>query len=177
MAEGKKHFLVGVFDDDEVLLKAVKKIREKGIKIHDCYTPFPVHDLDEYLGYKRSRLSKVAFLFGATGTLCAIWMQTYLLGYAWPMIIGGKDFIAAPDFVPVTFEMTVLFSSLGMVGTFLVTNSLGPGKKALMFDPRSTDDKFVMAINLEKNKGFTKDQIETILTECGVSEKPFEKEV
>lgn len=173
---GKKKFLVGIFDDDSVLISAVKKIRGAGVKIHDVYTPFPVHDLDHYLGYKRTRLSKAAFAFGATGTTLAITMQSYMLGFSWPQIIGGKDFIAVPDFVPVTFEATVLLAALGMVGTFLATNNLYPFKKALMFDPRSTDDKFVMAIELGKNSQ-SEDKIKKLLEESGISEPVKEKEV
>ncbi|NJL11575.1 MAG: DUF3341 domain-containing protein [Microscillaceae bacterium] len=179
MAHSKepKKFLVGIFDDEDVLIPAVKKLRASGVKIHEVYTPYPVHDLDVYLGYKRSRLSKAAFIFGATGTLLAILMQSFMLGFSWPMNIGGKDHLAYPDFVPVTFELTVLLAALGMVATFLISNNLGPGKQALMFDPRSTDDKFVMAIELEKNHQFTQMQIEELLLQHGVSEKPKEKEV
>jgi hypothetical protein len=177
MSDTKKNFLVGVFDEESVLIDAVHKIREKGVKIHEVYTPYPVHDLDVHLGYKRTRLARAAFLFAITGTSLAILMQTYMLGFAWPMIIGGKDFISVPDFVPVTFEATILIGSLGMVATFLISNGLGPGKQAVMFDPRSTDDKYVMAIELENNKKFTKEQITQILMESGVSEKPQEKEV
>ncbi len=176
MAETSK-YLVGIFDDDEVLIKAIDKIQALGVKIHEVFTPFPVHDLDVHLGHPRTRLGKAAFLFGLTGTSLGILMQTSMLGFMWPMNIGGKDHLAYPDFVPVTFEATVLLAALGMVATFLLSNGLGPGKKAKMFDARSTDDKFVMAIELHKNSSFTQAQLEQILTEAGVSEKPIEKEL
>lgn len=159
-----KRFLVGVFSKESNLLSSVKKLRADGVKIHEVYTPYPVHHLDEYLGYKYSRLSKAAFIFGATGTFLAILMQTYMLGIAWPMVIGGKDFVAPPDFVPVTFELTVLLSALGMVATFLISNNLMPWRfNPYMFDPRSTDDKYVMAIDMEKNSKFTDAQLEEAL--------------
>lgn len=173
----KQEFLVGVFDNESKLISAIDTLRAKGLKIHDVYTPYPVHDLDIHLGFKRTRLARAAFLFGITGTTLAITMQSYMLGFAWPMIIGGKDHIAVPDFVPVTFELTVLCAALGMVATFLISNGLGPGKKALMFDPRSTDDKYVMAIDLGKNSKFTKEEIEKMLLDNGVSEQPKTKEV
>ncbi|WP_026998384.1 DUF3341 domain-containing protein [Eisenibacter elegans] len=161
-----KKFLVGIFNDENVLLKAVKQLKAKSVKIHDVYTPYPVHNLDIYLGYKRSRLSKAAFLFGATGTTLAILMQVYMLSIDWPMIVGGKNFVAAPTMVPVTFEFTVLCAALGMVGTFLISNGLGPGKQAFMFDPRSTDDKFVMAIEVGKNV-LSETELEAALKEHG----------
>jgi len=115
-----KHYIIGVFGDEEPLLEAVKEVRASGTRIHEVYTPFPVHGLDELLGYKRSRLPKAAFLFGCLGFTLAITMQTWMLGIDWPMNIGGKPALAWPDFVPVSFELTVLITALGMVGTYLV---------------------------------------------------------
>src|SRR5690606_33941394 len=121
--DADKNFLVGVFDDDELVLNGVQKVRANGVKIHEVYSPFPVHGLDEQLGYKRTRLPVVAFLFGLTGTILALTMQIWMLGVDWKMIIGGKDYVAFPDFIPVTFELTVLLASLGMVGTFLIISN------------------------------------------------------
>ena len=66
--DADKNFLVGVFDDEDVLLNGVTTIRQSGVKIHEVYSPFPVHGLDEVLGYRRSRLPIAAFMFGITGT-------------------------------------------------------------------------------------------------------------
>src|SRR4051812_1687327 len=148
-----KNFLVGVFDDEDVLLSAVTKIRSTGVKIHEVYSPFPVHGLDEVLGYKRSRLPIAAFMFGALGTSLALIMQIWMLGYDWPMIIGGKNFASLPPFIPVTFELTVLLSALGMVATFLIVSDMKPYSWPRQFDIRSTEDKHVMAVVLGVNVG------------------------
>ena len=87
----------------------------------------------------------------------------------WPMIIGGKDFLPFPTFIPVVFEMTVLLSAFGMVGTFLVVSNLKPWGSPVQFDLRSTDDKHVMAIELNKNS-LSKDKILKILKSSGASE-------
>ncbi len=168
MSTGEK-FVVGIFDDEEVLLHGVDGIREKGVKIHEVYTPFPVHGLDEALGYKRSRLPIAAFLFGMTGTTLALTMQIWMLGFDWPMIIGGKNFISLPPFIPVTFELTVLLSALGMVATFMIVSDLKPYKWPRSYDIRSTDDKHVMAIDLAANK-LSKEEISRILKDNGASE-------
>src|SRR5690606_32541653 len=102
------------------------KVRKSGLKIEEVYSPFPVHGLDEALGYKRSRLPIAAFLFGLTGTILALTMQIYMLAIDWPMNIGGKDFAAIPDFIPVTFELTVLLSAFGMVACFFIVSNLKP---------------------------------------------------
>ncbi len=157
-------------------MQAIPKIRESGIKIEEVFTPYPVHGLEYKLGYKRSKMSVAAFMFGMCGTSFAIWMQTWMLGVDWPMIIGGKNFISAPPFVPVTFELTVLIASLGMVGTFLTISGLAPWVKPRIFDLRSTDDKHVMAIDLADN-GTGESQIKQVIESSGASEvyrKDFE---
>jgi Protein of unknown function (DUF3341) len=167
--ESNKNFVVGVFTDEDVLLHAVENIRGKGVKIHEVFTPFPVHGLDEVLGYKRTRLPIAAFLFGMTGTILGLGTQILMLGYDWPMIIGGKNFASLPPFVPVTFEFTVLCAAFGMVGTFFIVSDMKPYKWPRQFDIRSTDDKHVMAIDLGTNK-LSKDEISRILKENGAAE-------
>lgn len=172
-----KNFLVGVFDDEDVLIHAVTNIRSTGVKIHEVYSPFPVHGLDAALGYKKTRLPIAAFMFGFTGTCLALLMQFWMLGYDWPMIIGGKNFASLPPFVPVIFELTVLLSALGMVATFLIVSDMKPYSWPRQFDIRSTDDKHVMAIDVDLNKAKSKDEITRILKEAGASEvntKTFE---
>ncbi|HAA12854.1 MAG TPA: DUF3341 domain-containing protein [Cytophagales bacterium] len=174
--ESKKNYVLGIFDDEDVLLKGVTQVREKGVKIEEVFTPFPVHGLEHALGYKRSKLSVAAFLFGITGTSLALLMQSWMMGVDWPMIIGGKPNIPLPSFVPVTFELTVLLAAFGMVGTFLVSRNLKPYGKPKIFDVRSTDDKHVMAIDLAENK-LSSDEIKAILQDANaveVNDKVFE---
>lgn len=165
----KEDFLVGIFDDEDVLLTAVEGIREKGVSIKEVYSPFPVHGLDEVLGYRRSRLPIAAFLFGMTGTSLALFTQIWMLGFDWPMIIGGKNFYSIPPFIPVTFEFTVLLAAFGIVITFLIVSDMKPYKWPRMYDNRSTDDKHVMAIDLAANK-ISKEEIRQILKQNGASE-------
>lgn len=171
-----KNFVIGIFDDEDAVLKAVPGIRKSGVKIHEVYTPFPIHGLDEALGYKRTRLPIAAFMFGMTGTILALVMQIGMLGFDWPMIIGGKDFASLPPFIPVTFELTVLLSALGMVGTFMIVSDMKPYKKPRVFDIRSTDNMHVMAIDLADNTK-SKDELMSLLKSNGaieVNEKSFE---
>jgi hypothetical protein len=175
--DADKHFVVGIFEDEDVLLDAIRKVRSSGVKIQEVYSPFPVHGIDEALGYKRTRLPIAAFLFGMTGTILALVMQIWMLGYDWPMIIGGKNFASLPPFIPVTFELTVLLSALGMVGTFMIVSDMKPYKWPRQFDIRSTDDKHVMAIDLAMNAAKSKDELKRILKDSGaseVNEKSFE---
>lgn len=169
MSSEAKNFLVGVYDDEDVLIKAVSDIRSSGIKIHEVYSPFPVHGLDHALGYTPSRLTIVAFCFGVLGFSLALTMQTGMMTFDWPMIIGGKDHWPLPAFIPVTFELTVLLSAFGMVGTFLVMRNLKPWSKPNLLDIRITDDKHILAIDLDKNAKSIED-LSSKLQETGASE-------
>lgn len=174
--EMNKNFLVGVYSDPDLVVKAVKKIRAGHVKVHEVYSPFAIHGIDEALGYKRSRLPIAAFLFGMTGTLLALTLQFWMMGIDWPMIIGGKNFASLPPFIPVTFELTVLIASLGMVGVFMVASDLNPYKRPRLMDIRITDDKHVIAVDLAANKASAK-EIRKLFEETGadeINEKKFE---
>lgn len=166
---GSGKFLVGIYDDDDVVLKAVNDVKNAGVRIHEVYCPFPIHGLDVALGHPRTRLGIAAFLFGLTGTTTAALLTAYTEGFDWPMIVGGKDSYSPVVYVPIFFELTVLLSALGMVGTFLLSNGLGPTVKPLMFDLRTTDNKFAMAIDMSKNS-LAEGDIEQILKNSGAAE-------
>ncbi|TDH24025.1 DUF3341 domain-containing protein [Segetibacter sp. 3557_3] len=156
----RKKFVVGSFDDEEVLFPAVKKMRNAGYKIHDVYTPFPVHGLDHAIGQRETSLHTAGFIYGATGTITALSCMSWIFTADWPLNIGGKPHLPLPAFIPIIFETTVLFSAVGMVLTFCYLCQLAPFVKKHHFHPRATDDLFVMVIectsktNVEDLKGF-----------------------
>lgn len=156
----KKKFVVGCFDNEEVLFPAVKKVRTAGYKIKDVYTPFPVHGLDHALGLRETSLHTAGFIYGITGTATALGGISWILTYDWPLNIGGKPHFALPAWIPITFELTVLFAAVGMVYTFCYLCQLAPFVKKHHFHPRATDDLFVMVIectdktNVDDLKGF-----------------------
>ncbi len=139
-------FVVGNFYDEEVLFPAVKKVRRAGYKIHDVFTPFPIHGLDQAMGLRDTSLHTAGFIYGITGTSTAVGFITWALTLDWPINFGGKPFFALPAWIPVTFELTVLFAAVGMVLTFCYLCQLAPFVKKDHFNPRSTDDTFVMAL-------------------------------
>jgi hypothetical protein len=141
-----KKFVVGCFNDESVLFPAVKNVRKAGFKIHDVYTPFPIHGLDAALGLRDTSLHTAGFIYGITGTTVAFSFITWALAYDWPMNIGGKPFFSLPAWIPIMFELTVLFAAVGMVLTFCYLCQLAPFVKKDHFHPRATDDMFVMAI-------------------------------
>ena len=141
-----KKFVVGAFDDEAVLFPAVKSVRKAGYKIHDVYTPMPIHGLDAVMGLRDTSLHTAGFIYGITGTATAFSFITWVFTTDWPMNIGGKPFFSLPAWIPIMFELTVLFASVGMVLTFCYLCQMAPFVKKDHFHPRSTDDLFVMAI-------------------------------
>lgn len=141
-----RKFVVGVFDDEEVLFPAVKKVRKSGYRIHDVYTPFPVHGLDKALGLRETRLHTAGFIYGMTGLITALSFITWVLTSDWPINYGGKPPFSLPAWIPIIFELTVLFAAVGMVLTFCYLCQLAPFVRKHHFHPRATDDLFVMVI-------------------------------
>jgi hypothetical protein len=143
-----KKFAVGCFDDEAVLFPAVRQVRKAGYKIHDVYSPMPIHGLDTAMGLRDTSLHTAGFIYAITGTATALSFMSWVFTKDWPLNIGGKPHFALPAWIPITFELTVLFSAVGMVLTFCYLCQLAPFVKKEHFHPRATDDLFVMAIEL-----------------------------
>ena len=94
-------------------------------------------------------------------------MVYYMLVVDWPMNIGGKPAFAFPDFIPVMFELTVLFAAYGMVFTFFYVNHLFPGRAPRVMDLRATNDRFVIAIDASLNDI---NSVDAVLKEAGAIE-------
>jgi hypothetical protein len=143
---GVKKFITGSFRDEAVLFPAVKQTRRAGYKIHEIFTPFPIHGLDKAMGLRDTSLHTAGFIYAITGTATAVGFISWALTRDWPINFGGKPFFALPAWIPITFELTVLFASVGMVLTFCYLCQLAPFVKKDHFDLRSSDDIFLMAL-------------------------------
>ena len=100
-----------IYDDDDVLLHAVKDVKAANHHIEEVFTPFPVHGLDKAMGLAPTRIAIASFMFGCLGLSVAIWLTNYIMIEDWPQNIGGKPSFSylenVPAFVPVLFEMTI----------------------------------------------------------------------
>jgi hypothetical protein len=143
-----------LYNDDDVLLSAVKKIKEKHYDIEEIYTPFPVHGLDKVMGLEPTRLAITAFIYGCIGITVATLMMNYIMIADWPQNIGGKPSFSylenMPAFVPIMFEMTIFHAAHLMVITFYLRSRMWPLKEAENPDPRTTDDHFLIEIITDK---------------------------
>lgn len=165
-----KNILFGLYNDETELLGAISKAKKAHLDIFDVYTPFPVHGLDPLLGLEESRLHQAGFVFGLTGTLTAFGFMSWAFVKDWPLIFGGKPHWPAPSFIPVTFELTVLFAAIGMVVSFYTVCGMGPGIKNPTLDDRITDDKFCIAFDTSGLNSKELDEINSFLANTGASE-------
>src|SRR5210317_1979646 len=165
-----------LYNDDDILMNAVKKVREEKHHIEEVYTPFQVHGLDKALGLDETRISMAAFIYGCLGLTVATVMMNYIMIEDWPQDIGGKPSFSfvenMPAFVPIMFELTVFFAAHLMVITFYLRSRLWPFKKAENPDVRTTDAHFIMEIEVHNNESELKDLLlDTGAVEIKVSQK------
>lgn len=148
--------IYAIYNDDDVLMDAVKKTRAAHYDIEDVFTPFPVHGLDKAMGLAPTRLAICAFIYGLCGISFATWMMNYIMIQDWPQDIGGKPSFSyienMPSFVPIMFEETVFFAAHLMVITFYMRSRLWPFKQAENPDVRTTDDHFLMEVAVNNNE-------------------------
>lgn len=151
-----KKVIQAMYNDDDILMDAVKQTRKANHQIEEVYTPFPVHGLEKAMGLKDTRLAITAFIYGCIGFAFSIWLMNYIMIEDWPQDIGGKPnssfLVNMPSFVPIMFELTVFFAAHLMVITFYMRSRLWPFKKAENPDPRTTDDMFVMEVSVNENE-------------------------
>ncbi len=162
------------FENEKELLSSIKAVQDAGIKINDVFTPFAVHGLDKALKLKPSKIPMVGFIAGATGAVAGFLFQAWTSTINWPINIGGKPFFAVPSFIPITFEVTVLFAVIGMIAAFLYKSNLYPGSKNKIYHEGTTDDNFVMILDYDKNISIeNKQNIEQLLYQKGAYSVDF----
>ncbi|MFZ1699499.1 MAG: DUF3341 domain-containing protein [Pyrinomonadaceae bacterium] len=138
-------YTAGFFTNEDDLKASAAEARLRGFEIHDVYSPFPIHGMDKAVGQKPSRITWAAFAGGVAGLLTAITLQIWTSAYAWALNIGGKPFNSPLLFVPVSFELTVLFSGLTSILVLFYICGLSPFNKRKSFEGVN-DDRFVLVL-------------------------------
>ena len=170
--------VLGFYDDPQSLLEATAKVRDSHFKNFDCYTPYPVHGLEHAQGLPRSRVPYITGLFAFTGTTCAFLWEYAASKTWWPHIIGGKPFNSLPAFVPIIFELSILFGGLATFWAMVCFNRL-PNLKRRAFDPSLTNNRFAILIEAPKMdehdpdaqpENFSPDQAESFLKSLGAKD-------
>ncbi len=174
--------LIAEFEKPGDLMHAAEKVRDAGFTWWDCCTPFPVHGLDKAMGVKRTILPVLVFFAGATGTAAAFALQTFTNSFSfstwavvkvtgYPYLISGKPMMSLPAFIPVMFELTILFSALSCVGLMFLFNGLPRLYHPLLQNNRfrrATNDRFFVVIEARDPK-FLRGKTEAFLRTLGAT--------
>lgn len=169
--------LLAEFDDGDKLAAAVRKAKAEGYNKLDGYSPIPVGEVADALGYHKSEMGSVMFIGGLIGACAGYFMQCYLMAYDYPLNIGGRPYVSWPMFIPVTFEMMILTASLsgvfGLIALCGLPQPYHPLFNVPQFD-RASSDRFFMSIEASDPKfdlHATKDFL-TTLSPLSVAEVP-----
>ncbi len=163
-----RRFLLAVFESEADILAATEEMRLRGLRIADVYTPYAVHGLDKAMDLRPSRLPWVCFALGLAGATFKVWFEFWTSAADWPINVGGKPWNSLPAFVPVTFEVMVLFAALSTVAAFLLGRKLLPGKRAKLASPGVTDNEFTLVIE-QTNAPFRLDEVSAQLRSMGAA--------
>ena len=163
-SQPNKSLVSGYYEHPEDLVDAVKEIRKKELPIEDIFTPFPIHGLDELAGLKKSRIPTAGFIAGIIGAVSAFWFMTWIFTVDYPLVFGGKPYLAAPSFIPVTFELTVLFTAVGVASALFIRSRLIPRKSFKPVYERASDDRFVILIDTRENEESARKNIQSLLS-------------
>ena len=156
--------LIGIFDSEDAILQVTESARRRGLKIVDVFAPYAVHGLDKAMGLERSKLPWVCAALGLFGASFKVWFEYWTTASDWPINVGGKPWNSLPAFVPITFEVMVLFAGISTVLAFFGMNRLWPGRRAALLDPRVSNDRFALVLE-EDNAAFDVDEIGHFLRE------------
>ncbi|MDM7915816.1 MAG: DUF3341 domain-containing protein [Candidatus Eisenbacteria bacterium] len=149
-AEARKLYGLAVeFDNVDGLLSGCERVRDAGYRRWDAYTPFPVHGLNDAMGIRHTKLPLVVLGAGIAGAGLALLMEWWMSAVNYPLVISGKPLMSLPAFIPVVFEMTILFAAITTFVGMLVFNDL-PRWSHPIFGAsrfaRVTTDRFLICI-------------------------------
>ncbi|MBI5091912.1 MAG: DUF3341 domain-containing protein [Candidatus Hydrogenedentes bacterium] len=148
--------IVAEFTSPEDLLVAAQKVYDEGYKQIDAFAPFPVDGLAEAIGFKKTRLPLIILCGGLTGACTAFGFQYWASAVYYPYNIGGRPFFSWPAFIPITFELTVLFASFAAVFGMILLNGLPkpyhPVFNSERFAKHATSDGFFLSVETSDPK-------------------------
>jgi hypothetical protein len=147
--------ILAEFDTPTEMVDAARQIRDAGYTKTDAFSPFPLHEIDEALGIKRSILPYIVFGGGLTGLLTGLFLQIYVHAIDYPLNVGGRPYISLPSFVPPMYELTILFAGFAAVFGMLFLNGLPQPYHPLFNVPRfalATREKFFLVIEARDPK-------------------------
>lgn len=165
--------ITGLFTSPDAITHAADKVANEGYKHFDVNTPYPLHGMSKAMKLKNSTLGYFALALGLTGTTIAFLFMFWVTNIDYPIVIGGKPFLAFPAFVPIMFEVTVLLASVGTVLTMLLLFFRLPNNAHPLHDTNYMKsvsvDKFGLVIEA-KDKKFDLERVKRLFSELGAEQ-------
>lgn len=163
MNRKKKHKMktniLGIFGEEDLLITALKILRDKNIEITEVFTPYPIHEVFKIMK-RKTKFPTATFLFAIFGLVLSYAFIYWTSVISYPLIYGGKPYHAIPSFIIICFVTTICVAILLSVITFFIRSRLYPGKKPAIVDLRITDGAFVIQINTKPE--MTSEDLKTI---------------
>lgn len=160
--------VVGFWPNEDKLLQAAKDTYKAGYRKYDTLSPFPIHGMDDAMGLKRSPIPWVTFFASLVGCSFGLWFTWWTSAVDYPLNIGGRPFFSLPAFIPIMFELTILFGALSSVAAMFIMNGL-PKVDPPIIDPGLTCDKFALFIP-ENDTSYSPEKAEAHLKSIGATE-------
>ena len=161
--------MIGIFQDVNDVLSVTRAVRKQGYRILDIYAPYAVHGLDKAMGLEPSRLPWICFVLGLIGAAAKVWFEYWTTASDWPLNVGGKPWNSLPAFVPITFEVMVLFAGDSTVNAFFLVSRLYPGRRTTAVIPGVTNDRFALVLE-ESDAAFEPGEVRSLLERHGAIE-------
>lgn len=172
--EANKKNIYGVlaeFRNPKELVDVAEKVKNSGYSKYDTYAPFPIHGMEKAMGLKESPLGWIVLAGGLFGLIGAVTLMVWVSGYEYPMNISGKPFINIPVYVPIAFELTVLFSAFAATFGMFALNNL-PKLYNPLFNvdrfQKASDDGFFICIEAEDDL-FAEEKVASLFTDAGAT--------
>jgi hypothetical protein len=161
--------IIGVYEDEQVLLKAIDELQENDVKIADVFSPIPLHGVFEKLKLT-TRLPYATFVYGAFGTVLVFAFLYWTSVVSYPLKFGGKP-LNTLSFIIIMFVLTIFVGTFLTFMTYFIRENMFPGKKVKMPVPRTTNDQFAILIDKppDMNDSEVK-RINTLLEKTGALE-------
>lgn len=143
------HAIIGEFETAPAVYHAAEKVRDAGYTKWDVYSPFPMHGMEDAMGIKRTKLPLLVGVIGLSGSGLGFLMQYWMSAVNYQVTVQGKPFGAWEPFVPITFELGVLFSAFAALIGMLAMNALPRWHHPLFKKERFlsvSDDRFVVCV-------------------------------
>ncbi len=170
--ENNLYGVMAEFDTPNELVNAARQVRDAGYTKTDGHSPFPIHEMDDALGVKRSILPYLVFAGGITGTCVGIAMQVFMAAIDYPINVGGRPYISIPSFIPVSYELTILMAAFTAVFGMILLNGLPKPYHPVFNVERfvlASREKFFITIEAEDEK-FDRDKTTSFLRSIGAKE-------